>query len=92
MVATDVASRGIGMIQNNIPPPPPHLLVYYLLCLLPLKSCAIAESLSLLFVRAVIRKLSMVLMISEDFQGSFCSFQNLLWHFQLCSYATSRSV
>jgi hypothetical protein len=41
MVATDVASRGIGMIDHNSPPPPPPLLSNMLsyLYLLPLTSC-----------------------------------------------------
>ena len=60
MVATDVASRGIGMIDHNSPPLPPPLLfisnMLSYLYLLPLTSCE-HWCFSLLTVHACMHKL-----------------------------------
>jgi len=51
MVATDVASRGIGMIEQTPPPPLPIFWVFFILHFLPLTSCDLVCPLSSLVIR-----------------------------------------
>ena len=89
MVATDVASRGIGMIRTALPFLPVAFPIVYFL---PLKSCDIIALISLLFTLAVVHSPSRFrTVLAENLRTLSCSLPGLTFGSFYCSFLLEHS-